>query len=389
MSDDVAIVVARHTEKPLTEGGGIIARQTARALSRIGIPTWLISINYSKDIVSRGVEVSEENTRNEIALKIRFLSRDDVLNNPQIAVLSNIVELSATPMMLVRLIKNFKEKYKDVYIFIVNANKIVGNILAYLSKYFSSRVTKVYVLTQREELYRKTLRIIKPDIILATSRELQLLSLKVAIPSVKNIFFAYPPVLDEPKSRLKIHEDKEPILMYLGRVNEKRFPLTFLKNIIMKLKENENELKFIIAIPPEKHSIFWLLKARNIVKEFNLTDRVIFIPRILLKHEKNALLRKAAVFIYPSIATAAVEPPLSVLEAMSYGQYLITAGSTSTKELVIQTRGFISKDFSDLSNLENYVYIANQTRDFLLSWSRDNLNMTRFMGIVKSVMSIH
>jgi glycosyltransferase involved in cell wall biosynthesis len=389
MNDDVAIVIGRHTEKPLTEGGGVIARQTVKALSRIGIPAWFISINYSKDIESRRIRVSEENDRNEIAIKIHFLSQDDVLNNTRIAVLSNFVELIVTPTMLVKLISRLREKYRNVYVFIVNANKIVGAFLAYLFKYFSSKVIKVYVLTRREELYRETLRIIKPDIVLATSRELQLLTIKADIPSVNNVFFAYPPVLDEPESRLEMYEDKEPILLYLGRVTEKRFPVTFFKDIAMNLKESKEELKFIVVTPPEKFSIFWLLKARNIVKEFNLEDRIIFIPRILREDEKNILLRKASIFIYPSITTAAVEPPLSVLEAMSYGQYLITTGSTSTKELVIQTRGFICKDFSDLSKLENYIYIANQARDILLSWSRDNLNMIRFMRIIESVTSIH
>jgi glycosyltransferase involved in cell wall biosynthesis len=210
---------------------------------------------------------------------------------------------------------------------------------------------------------------------------------KSAISGVSNILFTYPPILDEPKSRLESERygDKEPILLYLGRVNEKRFPIIFFKNVVKKLKESKEELKLIIATPPEKPSIFWLLKAKNIVEEFNLADRVIFVPRILREHEKNILLRKASIFIYPSIITAAIEPPLSALEAMSYGQYLITTGSTSTRELVIQTRGFISKDFSDL-NLENCIYIANQARDIILSWSRTNLSMTMFMKTIKSIM---
>jgi glycosyltransferase involved in cell wall biosynthesis len=387
MNDDVvAIVIGRHTEKPLTEGGGIIAGQTAKALGRLGFPTWLISINYSKGIESRRIEVSGENAENEIPLKIKFLSQDDVLNNHRVAVLANLVEFATTPLMLVKLIKKLRRNYRDVYVFIVNANKLIGAILAHLSKYFSSRVTKVYVLTRREELYRETLRMIKPDVILATSKELQLMAFKSAILGVTNILFAYPPILDEPKSRLESerYRDKEPILLYLGRVNEKRFPVIFFKNIAEKLKESKEELKFIIVTPPEKPSIFWLPKAKNIVEEFNLVDRVIFVPRILREHEKNVLLRKTSIFIYPSTTTAAIEPPLSALEAMSYGQYLITTGSTSTRELVIQTRGFVSKDFSDL-NLDNCIYIANQARDIILSWSRINLSVTKFMKTVKSI----
>ena len=387
MNDDVvAIVIGRHTEKPLTEGGGIIAGQTAKALGRLGFPTWLISINYSKGIESRRIEVSGENAENEIPLKIKFLSQDDVLNNHRVAVLANLVEFATTPLMLVKLIKKLRKNYRNVYVFIVNANKLIGAILAHLSKYFSSRVTKVYVLTRREELYRETLRMIKPDVILATSKELQLMAFKSAILGVTNILFAYPPILDEPKSRLESerYRDKEPILLYLGRVNEKRFPVIFFKNIAEKLKESKEELKFIIVTPPEKPSIFWLPKAKNIVEEFNLVDRVIFVPRILREHEKNVLLRKTSIFIYPSTTTAAIEPPLSALEAMSYGQYLITTGSTSTRELVIQTRGFVSKDFSDL-NLDNCIYIANQARDIILSWSRINLSVTKFMKTVKSI----
>jgi len=116
MSNDIAtIVIGRHTEKPLIEGGGIIARQTAKALSRLGIPTWLISINYSKGVESREIEVSGENAGNEIPLKIKFLSQDDVLNNHRVAVLANLVEFAATPLMLVKLILRNSGKTTETY----------------------------------------------------------------------------------------------------------------------------------------------------------------------------------------------------------------------------------------------------------------------------------
>lgn len=386
--DDVAVVVGRHTEEPLIEGGGIIARQIAKALSRLGIQTWLVSINYSKSAMFPKIEIFEKNTENKITLKIYFLSQDDVLNNPHCMILSNFVELTTTPVLAIRLLRKLRNNYRNIYLFIVNANKIIGKFFAYIFKH-SSRTTKIYVLTRREELYRKTLRLLNPDIILTTSKELQLLALKSAIPSVKTVIFAYPPMLDLNELKLELEKpiDKEPILLYLGRVNNRRFPITFFKNIAMKLEKSPREFKFVIVIPPEKSSMAWLSDAKNVVREYNLTNRIIFIPRVLQKFEKNMLLKKASIFIYPSILTAATEPPLSVLEAMSYGQYLITTGSTSTRELVIQTKGFISRDFSDLSNLEDHFYIANQSRETILSWSKDNLNVIKFMNTIRKVIS--
>jgi glycosyltransferase involved in cell wall biosynthesis len=211
---------------------------------------------------------------------------------------------------------------------------------------------------------------------------------KSAILSVTNILFTYPPILDEPKSRLESERcgDKEPILLYLGRVNEKRFPIIFFKNIAKKLKESKEELKLIIATPPEKPSILWLSKAKNIVEEFNLADRVVFVPRILREPEKNTLLRKASIFIYPSITTTAVEPPLSVLEALSHGQYLITTGTTSTRELAIQTNGQITHDFADLKDLYYYVNVSKYAYEFISLWANTNLNFKNFINSLKNIL---
>jgi glycosyltransferase involved in cell wall biosynthesis len=169
-------------------------------------------------------------------------------------------------------------------------------------------------------------------------------------------------------------------------VSELRFPLKSLKEIALKLKESSGEIKLIIASPPEKPSISWFLEARKIVKKLGLSNRVIFIPRILEKPEKISLLRSAEIFIYPAETTAAIEPPLSVLEAITFGQYLITKGFNSTRELVEQAAGQICENFSTLKALEDCIDEAKRASDIILQWANRNLNLMNFARSLQDII---
>jgi len=382
-TDVAAVVIGRHTEEPLVEGGGIIARLLTRAFNEMGIPTYLLAVNYENPEAVK-IKAFERGIRSEVIFKIRFLSQDDVLNTLQGMMLSNLVETIITPNLTLKLLKKLKENYRHVFVFVVNASKIASNILTDLIKLSSSRIIKVYVLSRREELYRHTFRLLKPDMILATSKELQLLALKSFNMNADKVFFAYPPVGEGTIRNIMV---KEPLLLYLGRVNESRFPLDYFKNIALKLKESPKDFKLIVAFPPEKLSISWSLKAISIVRKLEISNCVVLIPRILNSTEKRLLSERSSIFIYPAKKTGAIEPPLSVLEAMSHGQYLITTGNSSTRELVIQTAGCICEDFSKLKTLEEYYIESKQASNIILEWFRKNLSFKAFVRVLESIIT--
>jgi glycosyltransferase involved in cell wall biosynthesis len=390
MNDVIAVVIGRHTEEPLIEGGGVIVHQTAKALSSLGIPTYLISLNYSKDTKNTSLiklKTINKGSVNEITFKIGFLSQDDVLNNAQAMMISNFVEIITTPLPAFHFLKKLSKRAKHVFVFIANASKLAGHGIAMLSTLNIPNVTEVLMLFRRDELHRLTLRLLNPKIIFATSRELQVLAHKELGGKNKKYFFAYPPVIEtDQESTNALKYKLSPIIMYSGRVSELRFPLKSLKEIALKLKESSGEIKLIIAFPPEKPSISWFLEARKIVKKLGLSNRVIFIPRILEKLEKISLLRSAEIFIYPAETTAAIEPPLSVLEAITFGQYLITKGFNSTRELVKQTAGQICKNFSALKTLDEYVNEAKRVNDIISQWASKNLSHVKFTRVCGNVI---
>jgi glycosyltransferase involved in cell wall biosynthesis len=389
MNDAVAVVIGRHTEEPLIEGGGVIVRQTAKALSSLGIPTYLISLNYSKNTNLIKLKTINKGSINEITFKIGFLSQDDVLNNAQAIMISNFVEIIATPVPAFHFLKKLSKRAKHVFVFIANASKLAGHGIAMLSTLNFPNVTEVLMLFRRDELHRWTLRLLNPKILFVTSRELQVLAHKELGGKNKKYFFAYPPVIeDDQESTNTLKYELSPTIMYLGRVSELRFPLKSLKEIALKLKESSGEIKLVIAFPPEKSSISWFLEARKIVKKLGLSGRVIFVPRILERPEKISFLKSADIFIYPAETTAAIEPPLSVLEAITFGQYLITKGFNSTRELVKQTAGQICGDFSMLKILDDYIKEAKQARNVISRWAKENLDHDKFARTFLQILTI-
>ena len=387
MSDEVAIVIGRHTEEPLIEGGGVIVRQVAKAISSLGIPTYLISLNYSKNADLISLRTVNKDSINEITFKIGFLSQDDVLNNAQAMMVSNLIEIIVTPLLAFHLLKKLSKRAERVFTFIANTSKLAGHTIAMLSTLNSPNVTEVLMLFRREELRKWTLRLLNPKIIFVTSRELQVLARKELCGKNKKYFFAYPPVVENYSKDISTSNyESNSLIMYLGRVRESRFPLGSLRELILKLKESSKEIKIVIAFPPEKPSIPWFLEARKIVKKLGLSDRVIFIPRILEKSEKISLLKRANIFIYPAETTAAIEPPLSVLEAISFGQYLITKGFNSTRELVKQTAGEVCKNFLTLKTLDDYIDEAKRVRSIIFQWASKNLNLMRFTRACENII---
>ena len=361
----------------------------AEALSSLGTPTYLISLNYSKNTSLIRLKTVDRDSVNEIAFKIGFLSQDDVLNNAQVMMISNLIEIVATPVPAFYLLKKLSKRTQHVFVFIANASKLAGHTIAMLSTLNFPNVTEVLMLFRREEFYRWTLRLLNPKIIFVTSRELQVLARKELGGKNKKCFFAYPPVAENNQKNTGTSKyELSPLIMYLGRVSKSRFPLNSLKEIALKLKESSEEIKIIIAFPPEKPSIQWFLEARKIVKKLGSSDRVIFIPRILERSEKISLLKRASIFIYPAEATAAVEPPLSVLEAMAFGQYLITKGFNSTRELVKQTAGHICGDFSMLRMLDDYIEEAKHARNATSRWVNENLSHDKFARALLQILAI-
>ncbi|MEM2505869.1 MAG: glycosyltransferase [Nitrososphaeria archaeon] len=387
MNDRIALVIGRHTEEPSIEGGGKITYQTAKALSEMGIKTCLISFNYANgNYAFIKSKTSDKGPINKLVLKMNMLSQDEVLNRVRGMLTSNLLEIISTPIIALRILRILNEKIG--YIFIGNASKISASIIETFSKIRTSKTRKILMVFRREELFRQTVKMIKPQAVFVTSKELQSIVNHAFEGELrKNCFFAYPPVDEEllKMTELRISELGS-YVFYMGRVSKERFPLdTFIK-VLAKLKESSDKIKLVVAFPPERPSLEWFFKTKTIIEKSSLKSRVFFIPRILNLEEKASLLRKSSIFIYPAKTVAAIEPPLSVLESLAFGNFLIVSGFNSTRELAMHTKGQIFRDFSALNHFDLYVKENEQSIEVTKKWARENLSYKSFSRAVSKLL---
>jgi D-inositol-3-phosphate glycosyltransferase len=135
----------------------------------------------------------------------------------------------------------------------------------------------------------------------------------------------------EARKRLGMKKDSK-ILLYCGNLRGSRFPDCSMLSLLEKLVKKDPKIEFWIFAPENyenlKRKEDILSKASNI----NLRNNIRVTVKNLSDREKVALYSASDLFILPPFkAEEAVEPPLTVLEAMSCGLPIITNGMAQIK----------------------------------------------------------
>lgn len=387
---NIAFVLGRHINEPFVEGGGKVTYLVAKALSEIGIQTYLVKINYL--LPGEGFYIARTNLRSlgggpldELELKVGLFSQDYVLNKIFGSIASNLIELVTSPLLLTKLIKRISHRERNICIFIGNSSKLGGVLLSQFFKRSAENMTKILAIYRREEILRHTSRVVRPNVLFTTSRELLIRTSKLIDGLANRIAFSYPPLLPEDICGVS-HTRKLPLLLYMGRVTNQRFPLHSLKHIVINLKKTTREVLLVIIFPPESTSIEWLRSAKELISKLDARNRVFLIPKTLDNNEKKSILSKASVFLFPSKGVAAIEPPLTVIESLAHGQYLVTTGDNSTRELVYSSVGQQLKNFEEL-DVEECLNMSNRLNQKISRWAHEAFAFKRLVHSLKDVVS--
>ncbi len=172
----------------------------------------------------------------------------------------------------------------------------------------------------------------------------------------------------------------------MGRVTDRRFPLHSLKHVVIDLKKTPREVLLVIIFPLESTSTEWFKAARELITKLDAKNRVFLIPKTLDNNEKKSILSKASVFLFPSKGVTAVEPPLTVIESLAYGQYLVTTGDNSTRELVYSGVGQQLKNFEEL-DVEECLNMSNRLNQKISRWAYEAFAFKRLVHSLKDVVS--
>lgn len=132
----------------------------------------------------------------------------------------------------------------------------------------------------------------------------------------------YPDLLKHVKRIMeKIACRHDLITLYIGQLNEVRFPIPLLKRICSELKKCRGALTIIAS--PSHQSITYISRLRNLNSCY---DNLYVLLYPLDLQAKEELLKYAHLVLFPCIGdvgTNVVDPPLSIIEALTLGKTVL------------------------------------------------------------------
>jgi len=229
-------------------------------------------------------------------------------------------------------ISNVREKHSIIHLMNVNYSVAVPMIKVLKQCRIIVYIPQVETDYFSQWLLRLNLRITRfystfADVILATSPIIRdkLLTLGVAsihIPPPINTEFFKP--IDK-KLALKIFgnvqlDESDVILLYIGNLTPTRFPHHYIFSSLSKLAKSNLPFKLLIFAPKFQINYDRYEKLSRSIKQFKLEKHVLLFIRNLSEKEKLALYNISDVFLFPALTSQGIDPPLTILEAMSCGK---------------------------------------------------------------------
>lgn len=157
-----------------------------------------------------------------------------------------------------------------------------------------------------------------------------------------DIDFYNPKLIQSEISIKKINrliENADPLITYIGWGFRERFPWKHIIYALRKLKYKHQmkNVKLLAVIKRSGHRTSNLIYFWDYIKRLGLKDNVVFLQKNLSEFEKIYLLSRSDVFLNLILSpTGFVDPPLSILEALSLNVPVVTTNVTSLATIINQ-----------------------------------------------------
>jgi len=204
------------------------------------------------------------------------------------------------------------------------------------------------------------------DLINVKCVDVVIVSSKYSYDKLKSIasqkVYLIPPIIDTTIYRPLEYDKKKyrkyKTFLYIGPLDWKRLPLSFLKELVEKILKKYNiRIKFVIA-PRFQDDNKRVRKLKNILMKGVAYHSFSVIYRKLSLEEKVKIYNEATLILFPLSKSCygIVDPPISLLEAMSCGSVVASTRVLSIPYLLISNyNGIIFRDVNDLEHVLRYI----------------------------------
>lgn len=323
-------VVARGVHPPWNEGTRVIARNIASALEQAHHPTRTISLTEAQ---FAKYEPHSGNKIRHVSSSLSYGIAPDYLYLSQIAGRVNLlnrgseacaIHLVGAPLALSPFISGSGRK---IISHVTLSNQVYlsfgERMRAHLGWRLFDRWVDVYACTS-EQIRRDLLR-----------RGHSPHKLCVIPPPVDTDCFKPTP---REEARAALHLDPDAFLVaYVGTISPRRFPAEEMVRALNSVVMGERKLQMEIYAPVATHRRNKKWANDNVLEQAKQANFLINMHLKDLTETEKALLYSAVdVVLLPFTAAVAVEPPLTLLEAMSCGALVLAAPFANRSQVVRQ-----------------------------------------------------
>lgn len=338
----IPIFYVRGYDPPYTEGHIEVVRSIVKALLLQNIRS--VVFNYKYNI---GFQNTEYNLKNgEDAGEVKFEQNIPLIDREAIfhqsikskIVYASLMETLAIPRFLS--IERYMRRHGRCIVNVINCFRY-PRIFA---KKFSTSPVVLHVYT-RETVMKNTIKMLlnRADLVITSSKSLAChLEKNYDIDKLK-IQTMYPPIdtavykpLDKNQSRRRLGLKRPTkLLLYLGNLRKPRFPEDIILRLMKKLVKRDPKIRLLVFSPKNHENMKRRIEILAKASAFDLRQNVKINVRNLSEGEKSIIYSASDIFLFlPLKSGEAVEPPITVLEAMSCGLPVISSNVASISEII-------------------------------------------------------
>ena len=139
------------------------------------------------------------------------------------------------------------------------------------------------------------------------------------------------------------------VILYMGHVTPMRFPYVTVLKVLRQVIRDGFSAQFLIFTPSFRYNEMHAVKIRSIAESIGLGKHVSIFVRNVDEYEKPFVYNLADLFLFPALEPTAIDPPLTVLEAMACGVPIVASH--------IQSIPYIVKNGENGFLLQNIEYL--------------------------------